>query len=310
MPGRSASCTSPLSPHEQVLVKRLSGHVRHLSVWLGERNEREIESLHEAADYIEEQFLSTGVGVVRREKVVIYTPLGSRVEADNVVLELPGSNGGADEIFVIGAHYDTVFGSPGANDNASGVAALLEIAHVLAQSKRRRTVRLVAFCNEEHPNMEAELMGSYSYAASCKRKKEKIIGMWSLETIGYFTDAPGSQHYPAPLNKLFPSVGNFIAFVGNYESRHWVHESISRFRDVATVPSEGIAAPGKFVDIDRSDHWGFWKAGYPALMITDTANFRYPWYHSSQDTHEKVSYENLARVVRGLAQAAFCISRM
>lgn len=309
MPGRSATTVSPLSQHEHMLVKRLNAHVRHISVWFGERNEHEIEALRGTADFIEEQFRSTEAGHVTREKVVVYTPLGNRVEADNVILELPGSGAAAEQIFVIGAHYDTVFGSPGANDNATGVAALIELAHVLARAGRQKTVRLIAFCNEEHQDMARELMGSFFHASHCKQRGEKIIGMWSLETLGYYSDSPGSQHYPPPLDKIYPSTGNFVAFIGNFDSRHWVHDSISRFRDVATLPSEGIAAPASFVDIERSDHWSFWKAGYQALMITDTANFRYPWYHTSGDTHEKVNYDNLARVVRGLSQAAMRIGR-
>lgn len=133
--------------------------------------------------------------------------------------------------------------------------------------------------------------------------------MWSLETIGFFSDAPGSQNYPPPFDRLYPTVGNFLAFISNYKSRKWLHQTIGHFRDVANLPSEGLAAPARFADIGRSDHWGFWQAGYQALMITDTANFRYPWYHTSSDTFDKVDYESLARVTRALAHAALRISR-
>jgi Zn-dependent M28 family amino/carboxypeptidase len=126
--------------------------------------------------------------------------------------------------------------------------------------------------------------------------------MFALETIGYYRDAPGSQHYPPPLNFFYPKQGNFIAFVGNLGSRALVTRSLRAFRQHARFPSEGIAAPAFIPGVDWSDHRSFWKQGYPAVMITDTAPYRYPWYHSSQDTPDKVDYGRMVYVVDGLVK--------
>ena len=124
--------------------------------------------------------------------------------------------------------------------------------------------------------------------------------MFSLETIGYYTDKPDTQSYPFPLSFFYPKTGNFVAFVANLSSRALLHEAIASFRRHAQFPSEGVAAPGLLPGVGWSDHWSFWKEGYPALMVTDTAPYRYPYYHTMQDTPDKVDYERLARVVTGL----------
>jgi Zn-dependent M28 family amino/carboxypeptidase len=202
---------------------------------------------------------------------------------------------------VIGAHYDTVRGSPGANDNASGVAALLELARLLKEFRPKREIRLVAFVNEEQPFFATEGMGSWRYAKRCASRGESVSAMLSLETIGYYSDQPGSQHYPFPFGLFYPSRGNFIAFVGNLRSGMLVRKVVESFRRNADFPSEAVAAPGWMTGIGWSDHWAFWKEGYPALMVTDTALFRYAEYHTSADTHEVVDVERTARVVHGLA---------
>jgi Zn-dependent M28 family amino/carboxypeptidase len=206
----------------------------------------------------------------------------------------------AEEIVVFGAHYDSVVGSPGANDNASGVAALLELARRARQRRFARTLRFVAFVNEEPPNFQSGTMGSLRYAAEAKQRGERIVAMLSLETIGYYTDAPGSQFYPAPFGLLYPDRGNFIAFVGNPRSRPLLHRVVAAFREHARFPSEGAAAPGWIPGIAWSDHWAFWKHGYPAVMVTDTALFRYPQYHTQLDQPGILDYPRLARVVGGL----------
>ena len=206
------------------------------------------------------------------------------------------------EIVLIGAHYDSVQGSPGANDNASGVAALLEISREFAQLSPECSVRFVAFVNEEPPFFYWGQMGSMVYAKAARARGDDIKLMVSLEMLGCYSDESGSQSYPAPLRFFYPDRGNFIGFVGNVASRELVRNAIGIFRRVAKFPSEGIAAPESVPGIGWSDHWSFSKAGYPALMVTDTAPFRYRYYHTPQDTPEKLDYDRMARVVVGLSR--------
>jgi Zn-dependent M28 family amino/carboxypeptidase len=207
-----------------------------------------------------------------------------------------------DEIIIVGAHYDTVPGSPGANDNASAVAALLSLAQRLAECRLDRTLRFVAFVNEEAPYAHTPEMGSWVYARRCRERREQVTGMLCLETIGYYSECPGSQRYPRPLELIYPSTGNFIAFVGSTRYDRFVRQVIRTFRGYEPFPSLGGALPETIADIGRSDHWSFWQEDYPALMITDTAPFRYPYYHTADDTVDKLDFEKMARVVRGLAK--------
>ena len=205
----------------------------------------------------------------------------------------------AGEIVVVGAHYDTVPGSPGADDNASGTAALLALARRFADRTLPRTVRFVAFVNEEIYFQQPE-MGSLVYAREIRRRGDRVATMLSLETIGYYSDGAGGQKYPPPLGLLYPSTGNFLGFVGNVGSRAQVRAALAAFRRHARFPSEGAAIPPVLPGISWSDHWAFWEAGYPALMVTDTAPYRYPWYHAPGDTPDRLDYDRLARVVVGL----------
>jgi Zn-dependent M28 family amino/carboxypeptidase len=207
-----------------------------------------------------------------------------------------------EEIVVVGAHYDSVLSCPGANDNASGVAAVLEIARLLAEEKLSRTVRLVAFVNEEPPFFRSDYMGSRVYATRSRQRGDQIVAMFAIETIGYYSDQAGSQCYPFPLGFFYPHTGNFIAFVGNLSSRNLVQQAIASFRKHTAFPSEGAAVPVWIPGIDWSDHWSFWKEKYPALMITDTALFRYKYYHKPEDTPDKIDYDRMARVVAGIAR--------
>jgi Zn-dependent M28 family amino/carboxypeptidase len=170
----------------------------------------------------------------------------------------------------------------------------------LADWKPARTVRFVAFVNEEAPYFETELMGSLQYARRCKERREKVCAMLSLETIGYFSDDAGSQKYPLPFNVFYPSTGNFIGFIGNIESGDLVKQLVTAFRQGAKFPSEGGALPSQIDGVGWSDHWSFWQMGYPAVMVTDTAPFRYPHYHAAADTPDKLLYDRLALVVGGL----------
>jgi Zn-dependent M28 family amino/carboxypeptidase len=218
----------------------------------------------------------------------------------NYIAEKRGSTQ-PEEIIVVGAHYDTVPGSPGADDNATGVAALLELARMLRHVDLPKTVRFVAFANEEHPGGTWESMGSYAYARSCHERKENIIAMLSLEMLGCYSSAQDSQKYPSPLNLFYPKVANFIAFVANSKSRMLVKQCVKVFRKSMKFPCEGAAAPESIKDIARSDHWAFWQFGYPGLMVTDTSNFRYQFYHQAEDTPDKLDFISFTTVVVGLS---------
>ena len=296
MPGSSWSGpVPPLSDKERLIHDNLKRHVTALAGRIGERNVWRPEAMAAAAGYIRKALEDAGYEVNPQ-------PFTSRgLTVNNLEAVLPG-HGAADEIIVIGAHYDAVAGSPGADDNASGVAALLELARLLAGTTLPRTVRFVAFANEEAPFFYGDEMGSKRYAARAHAQGERIEAMLSLETMGYFTDQPGSQRYPFPFSYLYPDTGNFLGFGGKFSSRSLVRQAVGAFRASTAFPSEGVAAPSGMEGIHWSDHWSFWQAGYPAIMVTDTAPFRYPHYHDATDTPEQLDYTGLARVTGGLAE--------
>jgi Zn-dependent M28 family amino/carboxypeptidase len=196
-----------------------------------------------------------------------------------------------------------VLGAPGANDNGTGVAAMLALARRFSGQKPRRTLRFVAFANEEPPHFQTAEMGSVVYAQRSRERSENVVAMLSLETLGYYDDAQGSQVYPPPIGLFYPSTGNFVGFVSNVSSRKLLRDVVGDFRSHTRFPSEGAALPAVIPGVGWSDHWAFWQAGYPALMVTDTAPFRYPHYHTGADTPDKIDYERLARVVAGLERS-------
>jgi len=300
MPGKSYRGDLPPADAELTsLAEELRRDVSHLTVEIGERNvPNRPDELAEAADYIEGRFTAAGYTVSRQAYDV------SGRSCCNLEVEIPGAaRAGEDEIVIIGAHYDTVYGTPGANDNTSGVAALLALARRFSGRKIDRTLRFVAFANEEPPFFQTDQMGSRVYACRCRQRGENVVAMLSLETIGYYDDAPGSQKYPPPFGLMYPSEGNFIAFVGNVSSRGLVRRVVEAFRRNEQFPSEGAALPAFVPGVGLSDQWSFWQEGYPAVMVTDTAMFRYPHYHRPTDTVDKVDFDRLARVVRGLDAA-------
>jgi Zn-dependent M28 family amino/carboxypeptidase len=227
----------------------------------------------------------------------------------NIEAEVRGAR---PEILLIGAHYDSVFGSPGANDNGSGVAALLALSRrfaarassakaIPAAVSRSQTLRFVAFVNEEPPYFQTPEMGSFVYAGRCKARGDQIKAMISLETIGYFSDAPNSQTYPSVgLGVFYPKVADFIGFVGNVGSRELLRRAVAIFRQQKKLPSQGAALPSFVPGVAWSDQWSFWQHGYPGIMITDTAPFRYPHYHAATDTPDKLDYDRFALVVSGV----------
>lgn len=305
MPGESHRGPLPaLDDGARAFRDALKVGVTHLAGTIGERSLSRPSAQTVAADWIEEGFRAAGLDVSRQWFDVGGTRF-CNVEAVRRGEEL------ATEVVVVGAHYDSVHGSPGANDNASGVAALMQLAG-LKDIGGRREVRFVAFTNEEPPFFQTDGMGSLVYARRCLERGERIAGMIALETIGFYSDEKGSQQYPPPLGMLYPDTANFIGFVGNGMSRDLVRSSVGEFRRTTKFPSEGACAPECIPGIGWSDHWAFWQCRYPALMITDTAPFRYPHYHRSSDTPDKLDYDRMTRVVLGIGRvvAAMAEGRM
>jgi Zn-dependent M28 family amino/carboxypeptidase len=267
--------------------------VQYLSVTIGERSIPRAGSLQATVEYLRDSLRQAGYKVTEHS----YSVEGQTVS--NLEATLLGSDATKGTV-IVGAHYDSVAGTVGANDNATGVAAALELARLLGRTSLRRTVRFVFFVNEEPPYFQTESMGSKVYAHQLRSAGVLVSAMISLETIGFYSDVPGSQKYPAVLSLFYPNRGNFIGFVGNPESRDLVRRSVRNFRESAGFPSEGVAAPADWPGVGWSDHWSFWQENYPAIMITDTAVFRYPYYHTPQDTFDKVDFEKAARVVAGV----------
>lgn len=298
MPGRSYSGTlPPLGEDEAEIQRRLERHVAVLAGQIGERNMSRPAALAASAEYLEQALRGLGYGVASQELALESTTVR------NLEAERRGTSR-ADEIVLLGAHYDSVIGCPGANDNATGVAGVLEIARLLGALAVPRTLRFVLFVNEEPPWFLTDAMGSRRYAARARARGERIAAMLSLETIGYYSDSEGSQRYPFPFALFYPRTGNFIGFVGNLASRDLVRRCVASFRRSAAFPSEGLAAPGWITGIGWSDHSSFWEQGYPAVMVTDTAPFRYPAYHTSEDTPDRLRFDRMARVVAALARVA------
>lgn len=295
MPGSThEGLLPPLTADRATLSDDLRRHVELLGGTIGERHVWRPPALAQAAGYIEEALAELGYRVNRQD----FTARGAAVA--NVQAEVAGPERAA--VVVVGAHYDTVRGSPGANDNGSGVAALLELARLLRGAPLARTVRFVAFANEESPFFMTRAMGSRVAARACRAAGERVVAMLSLETIGCYLDHPRSQHYPGPFALAYPTVGNFIAFVGNLRSRALVRRCVATFRRTTPFPCEGAALPAYLPGVFWSDHWAFWREGYRAVMVTDTAPFRYREYHTARDTPDKLDYERMARVVVGLAE--------
>jgi hypothetical protein len=298
---------------EQDLAKRLHAHVT--AVASRPHNIDHYADLERAAVYIETAFRELGY----KPQPQVYECRGKPVRNIEVAFE-PAATGsdpshrtskptatvqreGSDPIptYVLGAHYDSPDDSPGANDNGTGVAAILEIARLLSGwTPSRHRLRLVLWVNEEAPYGHTPEMGSWQHAKSLMDRGERVVGAISLETIGYFSDEPGSQQFPAPFGLVYPDTGNFIAFVGLTGARRLVRKTLGSFRRHTAFPSIGGVAPGFLDGISLSDHWAYHQFGIPALMITDTAPFRNPHYHEIDDLPDTVDYESLARVTKGV----------
>ena len=295
MSHKSNNVLSPLTPAEIAFRDSVRKHVQVIAGDIGGRDAVEYKNLCRAAEYIETQLRSFGYTPMRQT----YDVAGQtfyNIEAEHKGTDQP------DRITIIGAHYDTAGSLPGANDNASGVAATLELARTFAAHPQSSTIRWVFFSNEEPPYFQTPAMGSYVYAKRCSNRKENIAAMLSLETIGFYSEKPGSQSYPVGIHPGYPDRGDFLGFVANFRSALLLRRALKSFRAATSLPAEGAAAPAGLPGIGWSDHWSFWQFGYRALMLTDTAPYRYPYYHTAQDTPEKLDYDRLARAVTGVQE--------
>lgn len=276
------------------LAYRLRQHIAIIAA--APRNMEHFEALEATAAFIERELVEMGYRPIRQ----VYAVEDRKVRNIEVVIE-PSPAAPAPASYVVGAHYDSPDDSPGANDNATGVAALLEIARALRDLRTSANrLRLVFFVNEEHPYGKTDAMGSLQHARRLKNNGETVAGMIALETIGFFSDAPGSQAFPAPFGLVYPDRGNFVAFVALPGGRRLLHRCVAAFRRNIAFPAIGGIAPGFIDGVDLSDHWSYHQLGFPALMVTDTAPFRNPYYHAPGDLPDTVDYASLARVTVGL----------
>jgi Zn-dependent M28 family amino/carboxypeptidase len=299
--------TQPLlaraTPNSQRTIDpaRLEAHVRKLSVELAPRDESHIENLYRVAEYIKNEFSQTTASVSEQP----YRVSGKSYR--NVIAQFGPDSA---ERIVIGAHYDTAGPLPGADDNASGVAGLIELARLLGRQQPPMRVELVAFTLEEPPYFRTTGMGSSVHAESLRKQNIRVRAMFSLEMIGYFSDAPNSQQFPAGILRAFyPSTGNYIGVVGRLSDWSLARHTKAAMRNASPLPVYSINTPSFVPGVDFSDQLNYWHAGYGALMITDTAFYRNGNYHTAHDTAEKLDYKRMAMVVEGVYAAVVELSR-
>lgn len=308
MPGsRRAFAAEGLTEQERALAERLRAHVEALAA--GPRTAADEGAQQRALAWAERHLREAGLAPRLQPTVTGRPPAladqsparaGQVLAAEdgglpNLLAEVPGRDATLPRI-VVGAHYDTVPGSPGADDNASGVAVLLELARLRAGRPVPRGVIFALFSEEE-----VDMRGSRFLAADLRARVEGVEAMMSLEMLGYYRDEQGSQRYPAAaMGLLYPRRANFVAMVGNLRSRSLLRECVSAFRRAVPFPCEGLAAPDALRDIFRSDNASFWHEGFPAVMVTDTSNFRNPNYHTPTDVPSTLDYAAMARVTLGL----------
>ncbi len=274
------------------LSERLKSHVYTLSHEIGERSIFKLDNLERAAAYIAAELPSFGYSVEFQP----YTVSGIKVK--NIIAVKRGATR-PKEIIIVGAHYDTCY-NPGADDNASAVAGLIELAMHASSRQTERTIKFIAFVNEEPPFFKTENMGSWVYTRNARSGGEDIKAALILEMIGYYSHLPNSQRYPPFISFFYPNKGDFIAIVGNIGSRWLVNKVTSLFKKYSKFPVESLIAPAFITGVDFSDNWSFWQEGYPAVMITDTGFYRNNNYHSKSDTYQTLDYESTAEVVEGI----------
>jgi Zn-dependent M28 family amino/carboxypeptidase len=281
----------PDHSQKQMVIENLRRHVEYLSVKIEDRHLWKEGSLDKAADYIESVFASSGYAVWHQN----YSCYGQSVS--NLIAEKTGTD---KEVVIIGAHYDTVPGSPGADDNASAVAGLLELARLNQETSSKKTLVFSAFVNEEPPCFGSPNMGSMVYAKHLKDQRIPVEVMVSLEMIGFFSEER-IQAYPFPgMGLVYPKTGDYIGVVGNFRSSRYVSFLKKGIRKHSNIKVKSLTAPEFFGGINLSDNYSFWQHGYRAVMITDTSFFRNRHYHQLTDTIDTLDFDKIAEVVKGL----------
>jgi len=287
------------------LAANLVRHVDRLAGLIGPRHVGNPPALAAAAGFVELELASFGY-TVRRQT---YTAAGQEVA--NIVAERPGHKR-PSEIVVVGAHYDTVASTPGADDNASAVAVMLEVARLMRELRPQRTVRFIGFACEEKPHAHTSEMGSQVYARQCRLRAERIVGMLCLEMVGYYSSEPRSQQIPPTIPRIFhpllPHRGDFLAAVGNLRSWRLLWKFRRGFKRSVRMPLLSLSLPTRVQEIRRSDNSSFWDQGYPALMLTDTSFLRNPNYHLPSDTPDTLDYERMAEVTLGVVGGASAVA--
>lgn len=280
------------------LAHNLFQHVDRLAGLIGPRHLGNSPAFHAAAGLVERELSNI------LPAATLQTYRVGNEEVANVVAAIPGTTL-HDEIVVVGAHYDTVWSTPGADDNASAVAMLIEVARLMRDSRPRRTIRFVSFACEEPPYFHTGDMGSQFFARECRRRNERIHGMLCLEMVGYYSSKPNSQSVPPSiprsLHRLFPNRGDFLAAVANLRSWRLLWQFRRGFKRAVRFPLFSIALPERIAEIRLSDNSSFWDQNYPALMLTDTSFLRNPHYHLNSDTPDTLDYERMAQVTVGVA---------
>jgi Zn-dependent M28 family amino/carboxypeptidase len=309
---------SDLSDEERLIQHHLEKHVRVLSHDIGPRHTRRPRKLEAAAQYIESEFRKLDVEI----NVLEYTTFDGHT-VRNVEGIIPGSDSSSS--LVIGAHYDSVEISrdlkedcPGANDNASAAAALLEIGRMLVtlKARPRNKVRLMAFTNEEPPYFLTHDMGSRRHSNMLRSQREAVTGMICLETLGYYSDEPKSQMIPPPVDSFFNhDRGNFLVFMSDLLSGQFLKSVANQFANESDFPCVGLIADQGFVGLEMSDQVSFWQEGFKAIMVTDSVFMRTPrphahttTYHTREDTWEKLNYVAMAQVTDGLTKVVHSLS--
>lgn len=296
------------------LINALIGHVRELSEVIGHRNVQNYDKLDKAAQYISKEMQSYGYHVELQKYYVpdisvnsLYAKSQKFKEVYNVIAKKLGQKL-PEEVIVVGAHYDSC-DSPGADDNASGIAGMLEIARCLADTRTQRTIQFIAFTNEEPPFFHTDFMGSRVYAKEARNLKIDIKLAIILDMIGYFSDMSLSQQIPRLLQNAYPDKGNFILAIGDALATPLLGDLARKYNKISKVPmmtNNGLESIMQEVEgFDFSDHWSFWQEGYPAVLLTDTAFLRNPHYHKTTDTYRTLNYEKMSKVVDGLGQVIY-----
>jgi len=298
----------PLNEHEKDISvaeiatsKRIKEITTFLAVEIGTRNYQNYDNLEMSVSFIIKSFEELGYTI----EIMSYEANGQVFK--NVIAYSP-ENDPTKNTILIGAHYDSCF-NPGADDNATGVAGMIELARLFKDEKLNHNLRFVGFVNEEPPFFNSKSMGSMVYANEIKSSGDKIKVAVILETIGYYSEKPFSQKYLPLLGPFYPNKGNFIAIVGNFNSKNIVNTLYTSFKNNKKFPAERVVSPESIPGINFSDHWSFWKVGIPAVMITDTAYLRNSNYHKKTDLPATLNFEKMAKMIFGLRDSIIALDK-